>query len=213
MCLRLYLVPNDPERTTLVSANGVAQYQVSTSKAQNRSGLAAVGAPPVLVIRRPAESEGDSVVAEVEWRRFGAHPVVRSNVFDGSTMEMEVRKFLYKMGHHFTMTRQFLGDDGHEYRWKPFKYIGHVLTRLDTGTEIARFTQEVVREGFFHGERKWCLSIQPTTLDIDLIVLSFIIMEKRRRDRVAVEAMKDGCHDEDLPEGGGCEAGGGGAMG
>lgn len=82
------------------------------------------------------------------------------------------------------------------------------LSRLDTGAEVARFTQEPVSEGFFRGERKWCLQIQPTTLDIDMVVLTFIIMEKRRRDCVAAEAMK-GPHDEDVPEGGGCEAGAG----
>lgn len=41
-----------------------------------------------------------------------------------------------------------------------------------------------------------------------MVVLTFIIMEKRRRDCVAAEAMK-GPHDEDVPEGGGCEAGAG----
>ncbi|KAJ8482135.1 hypothetical protein ONZ51_g5564 [Trametes cubensis] len=212
--MRLYLVPNDPERTTLVSANGVAHYQVSTAKAHRLSA-------PVLSIRRSAESEGDSLVAQVEWRRFGKHPVVKSHIFDGTMQEMEVRDFLYKLGHHFTPTRYFLGDDNQEYRWKPYKDIGHVvtpplllakLTRLDTGDEVARFSQELVTEGFFRGERKWCLQIQPTTLDIDMIVLTFIIMEKRRRDRVAVETMKSGDHDEDLAEGGGCEAGGGGGA-
>ncbi len=95
MCMRLYLVPNDPERTTLVSANGVAHYKVHTAKA-HRFG------PSVLSIRRSADEEVDSVVGEVEWRRFGAHPVVRSNVFDGTLQEMEVRNFLYKPGHRFT---------------------------------------------------------------------------------------------------------------
>ncbi|KAL7283004.1 hypothetical protein ACG7TL_002428 [Trametes sanguinea] len=202
--MRLYLVPNDPERTTLVSANGVAHYQVNTVKAHRLSA-------PVLSIRRPAETQNESLVAEVEWKRFGAHPVVRSHIFDGTMQEMEVRDFLYKLGHHFTPTRYFLGDDNQEYRWKPFKDIGHVLTHLESGDEIARFTQEMVVEGFFRGERKWCLQIQPTTLDIDMIVLTFIIMEKRRRDRVSAEAMKIRDCDEDPAEGGGCEAGG--AMG
>lgn len=58
--MHLYFAPNDPERTTFVSANGVARYQVSTTKAHRL-------APSVLHIRRPAESERDSWVAEVEW--------------------------------------------------------------------------------------------------------------------------------------------------
>lgn len=58
--MHLYFAPNDPERTTFVSANGVARYQVSTTKAHRL-------APSVLHIRRPGESERDSWVAEVEW--------------------------------------------------------------------------------------------------------------------------------------------------
>ena len=90
--MRLYFVPNDPERTTFVSANGVPHYQVTT-------GTTARGSR-VLRIRRPAECEAESVVGEVEWPawRFGAHAVVRSNVFDGTMQELEVRAFLYKMG-------------------------------------------------------------------------------------------------------------------
>ena len=89
--MRLFLARNDPERTTLVSANGVPHYQVTT-------GTTARGSR-VLRIRRPAECEAESVVGEVEWPwRLGAHAVVRSNVFDGTMQELEVRAFLYKMG-------------------------------------------------------------------------------------------------------------------
>ena len=80
------------------------------------------------------------------------------------------------------------------------------LTQLKSGEVVARFTQELVKEGFFCGERKWCLQIEPTTLDIDTIVLTFIIMEKRRRDRVSAECMRRGDRDEDPAEGG-CEGG------
>ena len=62
-------------------------------------------------------------------------------------------------------------------------------------------------EGFFQGERKWCLLVQPSTLDIDMIVVSFIIMEKRRRDRVPADGMKTKNRDEDQFVEGGCETG------
>ena len=76
---------------------------------------------------------------------------------------------------------------------------------MRTGYEVARFTQETVAEGFFEAEHKWCLQVEPTTLDIDMIVVTFIIMEKRWRDRVAAEGMKEkGRGDDDVPEGG-CE--------
>ncbi|TFK87924.1 hypothetical protein K466DRAFT_575625 [Polyporus arcularius HHB13444] len=200
--MRLYLVPNDPERTTLVSTNGVAHYKVTTTKTHRL-------APAVLHIRRPAESEDDSFVADVEWKRFGAHPVVRTSVLDGMMQVLQVRELLYKLGKHFTPTRYFLGNDDEEYKWKPEKGSGHVLSQLKSGQKVARFGQELVKEGFFQGERKWCLHIEPTMLDIDIIVLTFIIMEKRRRDRVAAECMRNGDRDEDPAEGG-CEGGMGG---
>ena len=128
-------------------------------------------------------------------------------------------------------TRYFLGNDDEEYKWKPEKGSGQVvrqpllvsrrlcthrsrvrrrggaqLTQLKSGEVVARFTQELVKEGFFCGERKWCLQIEPTALDIDTIVLTFIIMEKRRRDRVSAECMRRGDRDEDPAEGG-CEGG------
>ena len=95
--MRLYFVPNDPERTTLMSANGVIHYQVTTAKAQRLS-------PAILRIKRPVtDTEEDTFVAEVEWRRgFGVHPVVRSHMFDGTVQELQVREFLYKVGGHFS---------------------------------------------------------------------------------------------------------------
>lgn len=55
-------------------------------------------------------------------------------------------------------------------------------------------------------QKKWYLQIQPSTLDIDMVVITFIIMEKKRRDKVtdplAVRVLD---HDEDIVEGGGIE--------
>ena len=90
--MHLYLVPNDPERTTLVSAYGDALYKVVTSSPLPFAG------PPVSRIQRPADSESDSLVAEIEWRRWGAHPIVRSSAFDGSDQKLEIRELLYKQG-------------------------------------------------------------------------------------------------------------------
>ncbi|EJF62655.1 hypothetical protein DICSQDRAFT_146329 [Dichomitus squalens LYAD-421 SS1] len=206
--MRLYFVPNDPERTTLMSANGVIHYQVTTVKARRFT-------PAILRIKRPAiDANEDTCVAEVKWKRgFRAHPVVRSHIFDGEMQELQVRHFLYKVGRLFSPTRYFLGSDDEEYRWKPLKDTGHVLTHVSSSREVARFVQETVTEGFFQGEKKWCLFIQPTNLDIDMIVVSFIIMEKRRRDRIAAEGMKTKNQDEDRAVEGGCETGGsGGAL-
>jgi hypothetical protein len=91
--MELFLVPNNPERTVLVSPNGVAHYQVTTSKAS------IFGAPGVSQIRRPAESEEDSIVAEIEWKSWGTQTVVRSALFPGaSDCLMMGKAFLYKRG-------------------------------------------------------------------------------------------------------------------
>lgn len=101
-----------------------------------------------------------------------------------------------------------MGNDNEEYRWKYSKGSGYVvsnifliikssrvlttevpspspsqLTHLTSGSEIARHALDpTIKEGFFRGEAKWALKIRPTSLDIDLVVLTFIILEKRRRD-------------------------------
>ena len=80
------------------------------------------------------------------------------------------------------------------------------LYHCKTRREIARPVQEMVTEGFFRGQKKFCLAIEPTTLDIDVVVLSFLIMEKRRRERVTAESMKIRHQDEDTTAEGGCEA-------
>ncbi|OSX64850.1 hypothetical protein POSPLADRAFT_1136267 [Postia placenta MAD-698-R-SB12] len=197
----LYLVPNNPERTTLVSTVGVAYYQVTTTKSQP------FGGPAISRIRKPADTEGESIVAEIHWRRWGAHPIVRSRVFDGSEQELLVKELLYKAGNRFSPTRYFLGNDDEVYRWKIVKGIGSVLSNNSTGTEVARYTQDDIKDGFFKGEKKWYLQIQPSTLSVDMIVTTFMIMEKKRRDRVADHhVVRVSEHDEDPAEGGGAES-------
>lgn len=94
--LYLYFIPNNPERTTLVSTNGVAQYRVITSKA------GALRSPAITRVSRPADTVANGIVGEIEWRRWGSHPVVRSNVFDGVDQKIEIRELLYKVGSTFS---------------------------------------------------------------------------------------------------------------
>ncbi|GJF00580.1 hypothetical protein PsYK624_168730 [Phanerochaete sordida] len=195
--MNLYLIPNDPERTTLVSANGVAQYRVTTAKAS------ALRSAALTRIERPAAdaTRGAGTVAEVEWRRWGAHACVRSSVFDGDEQTLEVRELLYKLGSTFSTARYFLGNDNEEYRWKYAKGSGYVLTKRSTGEEVARHTAELVKEGYFKGERQWALKIKPgCDLDIDLIVLTFIILERRRLEKSTKQSSEE--HGEEPCEGG-----------
>jgi len=71
----LYLVPNNPENTVLVSANGVAHYQIRTSKSKR--------GPRVTLIQRPADSMEDSIVAEVEWKCWDNPTIIRSPLLNG----------------------------------------------------------------------------------------------------------------------------------
>ncbi|KAG7086529.1 hypothetical protein E1B28_002480 [Marasmius oreades] len=239
----LFLVPNNPEQTVLVSLNGVAHYQVTTDKVPN-SGRR------ISRLQRPAESEEDSIIAEIEWKTWEQPTVLRSPLLkrnvsgvttssaasfkqrtngseihnsrrphkacrrvDGKTVGVLGTEFLYKRA-RFTPTRYFLGNDNVEYRWRIVKGVGCVLTHGKTNEEIARFTYTATDEGLYAGERKSRLRIQPCSVDIDLIVLSFLMMEKKRQDRAGDRAFAliEQNHDEDPQgEGDGGDGGGGGA--
>lgn len=74
---------------------------------------------------------------------------------------------------------------------------------------MARVVSSLAGEGLFAGERKARLRIQPCSVDIDLIIISFMIVEKKRReqagDRTGLPA-----HSEDPIDAGG-DGGDGGA--
>lgn len=97
--MNLYLVPNNISNGTLLNAQGLVQYRFTTRRKH-------VFRPPITRIYRPASADAscplpnDTIVAEIEWKRW-SHPVIRSNVFDGSMQEMEVREFLYKHDNGF----------------------------------------------------------------------------------------------------------------
>lgn len=83
------------------------------------------------------------------------------------------------------------------------------MTNNETNEEVARLTRTVVtEEGLFQGERKYRLRIQPCSLDIDLVVLSWIIMEKKRRDREG-DGLGLTAHDEDIQGDAGADGGAG----
>ena len=83
--MEFFLVPNDPERTVLVSANGVAHYQVRTSKIKH--------GPWLSVIQRPAETEEDSIVAEIEWRYWKAPTIIQCSLLSGMSGRLGKRGF------------------------------------------------------------------------------------------------------------------------
>ncbi len=87
----LFLVPDNPLRTVLVSANGVAHYQITTTKVHGHRKMSR--------IQRPAESEADSVVAEIEWKNWDNPTIVRSSNLRGlSGSGVLATDFLHRRG-------------------------------------------------------------------------------------------------------------------
>ena len=80
------------------------------------------------------------------------------------------------------------------------------LTLSGKNEELAKYVYTSTHEGLYAGERKTRLRIQPLcSLDLDLVVISFIVMEKKRMDHVGQDARLE--HDED-PAGDGAGDGG-----
>ncbi|KAF8638860.1 hypothetical protein AX17_001916 [Amanita inopinata Kibby_2008] len=197
----LYLIPDNPEHTVLASPNGTAHYQIRTMRR-----------PRISVLQRPADCEEESVVAEIEWGRWDSPSMIRSPLLGKSGevvgqegIGMFLRNFLFKRS-RFGHSRYFVSNDGTEYKWKAERHVGLVLSQVGTNKEIARYSRGMVKQGIFAGEKRGVLQIQPCTLDIDLIVLSFLIVEKKRRDRRG-DGTRLTAHDED-PQGDGGFSGG-----
>ncbi|TCD64674.1 hypothetical protein EIP91_003788 [Steccherinum ochraceum] len=174
--MNLYLVPNDINKTVIMTADGVAKYRVAT----RRKFL--VG-PPLSQIYRCAtgpDSE-DTLIGEVEWKRW-SHPVVRSDRFDGTMREMELKDFLYKLGRNHSTTRYFLGSNDKEYCWNTVKGVGCVLSDRNGKKEIARLHCQALPDAYT-GQEKWHIKVNPTSLDLDMIIITFVIVEKRRREQ------------------------------
>lgn len=54
----------------------------------------------------------------------------------------------------------------------------------------------------FRGEHHWGLRIRPSNLDIDMIVLTFVVLEKRRHDKATEKEQQDVSRGEEPCEGG-----------
>jgi hypothetical protein len=103
-----FLIPNNPENSVLVSANGVAHYQIRTAKLG--------GGVRVTHIQRPADSTEDSIVAEIEWKSWETPTIIRSPLLGGlgrcvgkAGVGVRAHKFLYRrrklspyVGHSYT---------------------------------------------------------------------------------------------------------------
>ncbi|KAF4614780.1 hypothetical protein D9613_003275 [Agrocybe pediades] len=202
-----YLIPNDPKHTLLVSANGVPHYQIDTEQGARGN--------QVTLIQRPGIPSEDNIIAEIEWGESDMPTIIRSSMLGGAKgVVTKALDYLYKR-HRFGPTRYFVADDSQEYRWKMIRGVGCVLTRSDSSTEIASSMSMLSTEGLFAGEKKHILRVQPCSVDMDIVILTFVMMEKKRRDRDGIGGdLYFTPHDaEPQGDGGDGDAGDGGLVG
>jgi hypothetical protein len=148
----LYLVPEDPENTTLMSANGTAHFRVTTINALEGS---------VTYIQRPSDTLEAGLLAKMLSQRGKKTTILNSALLgnmatDQNEQGVEASRFLYRKGRfdasyvlpcsvvmslcsaripiaNFTLTfgsrsRYFVGNDGAEYRWKYQKSLGWTVS-------------------------------------------------------------------------------------
>ncbi|KAF7441135.1 hypothetical protein PC9H_001484 [Pleurotus ostreatus] len=218
----LFLVPNNVENAVFVSSSGDPCYEIITSKRSRGEGdLMTSELQRIIAAGDPEHDDGDEdeeeerfmVVAEVDWKSWSSPTIVRSPIMraGGKTRSrdesgsMKAAEFLFKQK-RFSRSRCFR-DGGETYCWKHVAN-GFLLLHKLTKTEIARCTVALVTHGVFAGEKKLRLTIHASVykVNVDMIVLSFIILEKKRRD-AGGDGTRLAAHDED-PQGDGCAEGG-----
>jgi hypothetical protein len=102
-----------------------------------------------------------------------------------------------------------------------FAFLGTVveclsqLVHVRTGSVKAVYAHSPshVAGGVFKGQFKTCLRIHPScTLDPDILVLTFVVMEKKRRDSLGDQVNVAAAKAESVAEASAMEGGGGGLM-
>ncbi|KIK81274.1 hypothetical protein PAXRUDRAFT_156425 [Paxillus rubicundulus Ve08.2h10] len=115
------------------------------------------------------------VMGEIEWRLFG------SSTFRINGQEMLSNNFLPR--HGITgRKRTFTGPDGRPYRWDMLFNVVVLSRDEEPRTEVARYHRRSL--GIIGPKKKPCLDIHPDVMHmLDLIVLTFVYVEKLREDK------------------------------
>ncbi|KAH9967986.1 hypothetical protein BC827DRAFT_1263740 [Russula dissimulans] len=210
--MELYLIPNDPVNTTLISSDGFLRYWVRTTRPL--SSLRTYSS----IIQRPSArgNNEEETLGEIIWGGLGRHSVVHSDLFKGRSdvadnKVVRVKDLLWKVN-TFGTSRCFIGNDEEEYVWKFCKSTGFQLLHVRTGSvkAIYEHSPSHVARGIFKGQFKTCLRIHPScTLDPDILVLTFVVMEKKRRDSLGDQVNVAADKEESVAEASGLESGSG----
>ncbi|KAH9999068.1 hypothetical protein BJV77DRAFT_940348 [Russula vinacea] len=210
--MELYLIPNDPVNTTFISSDGFLRYWVRTNRP-----LSSLRACSSIIQRPAADATNDQeTLGEITWGGLGRHSVIHSDLFRGRAevaggKAVKVRDLLWKIN-TFGTSRCFIGNDEEEYVWKFCKGTGFQLLQVRTGSvkAIYEHSPSHVARGVFKGQFKTCLRIHPScTLDTDILVLTFIIMEKKRWDSLGDQVNVATDKEDSVVEASGMEGGSG----
>ncbi|TFK27428.1 hypothetical protein FA15DRAFT_212970 [Coprinopsis marcescibilis] len=189
----LLFIHDDFDNTLVVTLDGRAQYEMTTPLFPDK--------PRITLVRQlydahPKVAAGNALdaslkggtgrtIAEIQWKVLDHPTIIRSKLLasDKADGSVRARRFLQRR-HRFSPCSYFVGDDGVDYRWKVTKGVGCALMRMDTRVEIAASARTFIQEGLYAGEVKPLLQINPdTSLDLDLLIMSFLIVENKRKSK------------------------------
>lgn len=166
--MKLIFNPPHVRNTVITNEQGHVLYSTSTSFSFNtRVTVVKKHVPNEFIIGRAESSE---ILAKIEWHTFSSSVIK----YDG--MDLVTSQFIPPTG-ILGRRRVFQGPDGRSYKWK----IGpNACVLMLDGAEVAR--HHPVNTGFRKAGHEAYLEVfSPVEHMVDLVVLTFIYVEKLRR--------------------------------
>ncbi|KAF9653260.1 hypothetical protein BDM02DRAFT_3107827 [Thelephora ganbajun] len=198
MAMRLAFTKNSPLNTTLVDeTSGVVMYEIETEKSFMSK---------TTIIRKPFTNrrgqlvpQTSTEVARILWKTWSSDRIVYYGC------DMKRGDFMPKAGmfsNGFVIT-----VNGTKYRWST-GFSGQGLPKLVTNNRKKKLIAELHKAHRLFRRSKAYLEIAPAGLTmLDQIVVSFVYVESKRRERK--QDSGDGGDDGDGDDGGGGDGGGG----
>ncbi|EKM56111.1 uncharacterized protein PHACADRAFT_184816 [Phanerochaete carnosa HHB-10118-sp] len=167
----LIMSHSDPLKTELSTPDGRVLYSVSTPFKLSNCTTKILKYTPNDGVPEPSGSMQE--VARINWHSI--HPT--RIIYNGQIMEVD--KFLPRAG-RFTDSRTFVGPDGRTYKWE-LSRAWHLDVDGEQPTTVVKYHYDNI-----FTRKKARLEVDASALDIlDLIVVTWIYMEKTLRDTIA----------------------------
>ncbi|KAF8838893.1 hypothetical protein BDN67DRAFT_933052 [Paxillus ammoniavirescens] len=172
--MQLTLSSESVRNAVMTNESGQVLYQ--TSHPFKLKGMGTTTIQKIRPNTDPMDMHDDfGVMGEIEWRLFG------SSTFRINGQEMQSNDFLPR--HGITgRKRTFTGPDGRPYRWDMLFNVVVLSRDEESRTEVARYHRGSL--GIIGPKKKPCLDVHPDVMHmLDLIVLTFVYVEKLRKDK------------------------------